>query len=467
VLDLAAAKLDRTVTGPGRPANLTTVAVCNFEGRDEGGDLVIGVPDADMSSANQGTGAVYIISHAGGDLDLGAPASGREFHFFGVAGGDLLGASIACFDFDQDGADDLIVGAPGAFGAPGQDHAGRVYILQGRSMVTNRSVDLRLHQAELEFVGGAANAALGQRVLGAAVQGGDGEVLIAAPGEASGVVHLVTIGHSFGSTPATPKVLSGTAGHITFSGVRPEAMAVGDLDGDGATAGGSEIILGDPHFSLASPTATTTGVGAVYIFANVDPLAATAYTVTATGGAAGTSRVVQGATVNQALGAALLVLNVAGHLGPDLLVGLPGDGDGRGAVWIYENQSDFFTQPQDKKWSLSGASATERFGTTLASGPANLPAASTPLQIGAPEAASGNKASAGAVYTFTRSAAMPMEVRPRLMGAAAQDRLGASIAAGPIGKLDKIADLVVLAPGVPGSTGRPGVAYVRLAKSAP
>ena len=465
LLDLATARLDRTVTAPARPANPTTLAVCNLEGVDEGGDLVIGVPNADMSEANKGTGAVYVVPHATGNVDLAASNNGQEFHFYGVAGGDQLGASIACFDFDGDGADDLIVGAPGAYGAPLQEHAGRVYILQGRSMLRNRSVDLALHQADLEFVGGAASAALGQQVFAAALQGGDGEVLIAAPGEGSGIVHLVTIGRHFVSPPPLPKVLSGiAAGHITFSGIHPDAIAVGDLDGDGSAAGGSEIILGDAHANLPG----SNGVGAVYVFRNVDPLAATAYTAATAGGATGTARVIQGTTTNQALGASLLVLNLTGHQGPDLIIGAPGDSDGRGAVRIYENQSTFFSAPDNPKWTFLGASASERFGTTLASGPAKLPAGSTPLQIGAPEAASGNKDSAGAVYTYARTSAgtMPAEVRPRLIGGAAKDRLGADIAAGPIGAADKISDLVMLAPGVDGSTSHPGVAYVRLAKPA-
>jgi hypothetical protein len=207
-------------------------------------------------------------------------------------------------------------------------------------MVANRSVDLSRHQAQIEFVGGAANAGLGQRVVAAAVQGGDGEVLIAAPGEGGGgVVHLVTIGHRFDTATTTvPKVLSGTAGHITFSGIRPEAMTVGDLDGDGSAPGGSEIILGDPRFDLTADGTTTTGVGAVYFLHDVDPLAATAYSLAASD-ATGPARVIQGTTMNQALGAALLVLNVAGHPGPDLVVGVPGDSDSRGAIRIYENRA--------------------------------------------------------------------------------------------------------------------------------
>src|SRR6185503_1083483 len=98
LLDLATAKLDRTVTGPARPANLTTVAVCNLEGETEGGDLVIGIPNAD-SPTTKGTGAVYVVPNATGNVDLGATTTtAQEFHFFGVAEGDQLGASIACFD---------------------------------------------------------------------------------------------------------------------------------------------------------------------------------------------------------------------------------------------------------------------------------------------------------------------------------------------------------------------------------
>jgi hypothetical protein len=467
-LDLATATLDRKLTGPGRPADLATVAVCDFEGTRTG-DLVIGVPDADQSSAIMGTGAVYIIPHASGDLDLGTAGASAEFHFFGVNGGDRLGASISCFDYDGDGADDLVVGAPGATGAPLQDHAGRVYILQGRSMVRNRSVDLRNHEAEIEYFGGTAGAALGTQVLGVKLQGGGGELLVSAPGEGTGgVVHLMTIGGGrFPTPPATATLLFGTLGHPTFSGIRPAAMVVGDLDGDGAVAGGSEVILGDPSFNLTTG-GTMTGVGAVYVYRNVDPRQGTAYTL-ADGGATGWARRMLGATQNLLLGLSLLAVNVSGK-GADLIIASPGRDSARGAVEMYEHDREFFSVQQLPTWTLQGASMGERFGTTLAVGPARLPAGDAPLQVGAPEASSGARGSAGAVYTFARSAsgssAAPPEVRPRLIGAAAKDRLGAAIAAGPIGGADTISDLVMLAPGLSNAT-TPGVAYVRLAKTAP
>jgi len=450
VVDLATTAADGAITGPSSTAPPATVAICNLEGG--GGELVIGVPGYAPAPTN-GSGAVYVIFNGTSTVDLGASLAGQEFHVYGVNSGDQLGASIACFDFNGDQADDLVIGAPGAYGLNGEPGAGRVYVINGRSHLANATIDLSKNQADVEWVGTTAQGHLGAQVLAADLQGGShGEILIAAPGEGSGgTVHLVVPTPILGVPPA-PRPLGGTAGHVTFSGIAPSSIAVGDLDGDGTSASGSDVIFGDPGFLDAS----NARVGAVTIFANVDPTGTTAF------GAGGTApaRRITGMVANDNLGAAVLALNVSGQ-GADLVVGASGESNGTGAVRIFEHDSQIFSAPQAAKWVMSGVIAGGRFGATLAAGPSATVSAA-PLVIGAPATMSGMKDAAGAVFTYKRLASGGLPVLlEKISGAAAMDRLGSAIASAPIGNGDPVADVLALAPGAMGGAG---IAYVAVTR---
>ena len=450
IVDLATTVPDRTVTGLSNKAPLSTVAICDLQGAG-GGALVIGVPAAD-SPTTPGTGAVYVVFDGTSTVDLANPTAGQEFHVYGVNSGDQLGAAIGCFDFDNDGADDLVIGAPGAYGASNQPGAGRVYVIRGRSGLPNATIDLSQNQADVEWVGGTTQGHLGAQLLAADLQGGShGEILISAPGEGAGIVHLAVPTPMLG-VPVAPRPLGGTAGHVTFGGIAPKSIAVGDLDGDGSSAGGSDVIFGDPQFV----DATNARVGAVHVFSNVDPTGTMAFDVGATG-TAGPARRITGLAANDNLGAAVLALDVSGQ-GADLIVGASGESNATGAVRIFNHDSQIFTTPQAPKWVIAGAIAGGRFGAALAAGPSAV-VTTAPLVIGAPESASGVKASAGAVYTYKRlvNGGLPVLLE-KIEGAAAMDRLGAAVAAGAIGPNDPVADVLALAPGANGGVG---VAYVR------
>jgi hypothetical protein len=455
VVDLATIAPDGMVTGPSTAAPLSTVAICDVQGTGSGA-LVIGVPAA-SSPTTPGTGAVYVVFDGASTVDLGSPVDGQEFHVYGVNSGDQLGAAIGCFDFDNDGADDLVIGAPGAYGANGEPGVGRVYVIHGRTRLADAMIDLSQNQSDVEWVGGTPQGHLGAQLLAADLQGGShGEILISAPGEGSGgIVHLVVPTPILG-VPVAPRPLGGTADHVTFSGIAPQAMAVGDLDGDGSSAGGSDVIFGDPQFL----DATNGRVGAVHIFSNVDPTGSTAFDT----GAAGPARRITGMAANDGFGAAVLALDVSGQ-GADLIVGAPGESNATGAVRIFNHDSQIFTVPQPPKWIIAGALAGGRFGATLAAGP-SATVTQAPLVVGAPATASGTKDAAGAIFTYKRLAAGGLPVLlEKLSGAAAMDRLGSAIASAPIGGNDKVADVLALAPGAPetGTQAHAGIAYVRLA----
>jgi hypothetical protein len=428
-------------------------------GSNSGGAVVIGVPGARAPTMQAG-GAVYVIFNGESSVDLGMPPAGQEFHVYGVNDGDQLGAAVGCFDFDNDGADDLVIGAPGAYGANNEPGAGRVYVIHGSSRLMNATIDLSQNQADVEWVGTTPQGHLGAQILAADLQGGShGEILLAAPGEGTGTVHLVVPTPMLG-VPVAPRPLGGTAGHVTFNGIAPSSMAIGDLDGDGTSASGSDVIFGDPGFLDAN----NARVGAVTIFANVDPTGTTAFDAGAAANAMGPARRITGMAANDSLGAAVLALNVSAQ-GADLIVGASGENNGTGAVRIFEHDSQIFSAPQAPKWTINGAIAGGRFGATLAAG-ASATVTAAPLVIGAPATASGGKDAAGAVYSYKRLAkgGLPVLVE-KISGAAAMDRLGTAIASAPIDGNDPVADVLALAPNATGVTTRPnsGVAYVRIA----
>jgi FG-GAP repeat protein len=458
VIDLSMMPADDKVTGPSSSAQPATVAVCDVTGKNSGA-VVIGVPGF-SSPTTAGAGAVYVVFE-GATVDLGASLVHQEFHVYGISEGEQLGAAIGCFDLNNDGADDLVIGAPGAYGANGEPGAGRVYVIRGRFGLADATIDLSKNEADVEWVGTTAGGHLGAQLLAADLQGGKpAEILIAAPGEGTGgVVHVADPSPMLG-VPVAPRPLGGTAGHVTFSGIAPQSIAIGDLDGDGTSPGGSEVIFGDTAFLDAS----NARVGAVTVFANVDPTGTTAFDAGVMG-AGGPARRITGMAANDSLGAAVLALNVSGQ-GADLIVGASGESNGTGAVRIFEHDSQIFTVPQGPKWVIAGAIAGGRFGATLAAGPSAV-AAKAPLVVGAPASKSGTNDAAGAVFAYKRltNGSLPVLLE-KISGSAAMDRLGSAIASGSVGTSDDIADVVALAPNATGNPTRPnsGVVYVAITR---
>lgn len=102
------------------------------------GDLIIGARSAD------GTGASYVVfgknTATDGDflasLDLSSLDGGDGFKIAGVAAGDYAGVTVASAgDINQDGFDDLIVGAPRTDQLGSQ--TGSAYVILGHSSVLN------------------------------------------------------------------------------------------------------------------------------------------------------------------------------------------------------------------------------------------------------------------------------------------------------------------------------------------
>ena len=257
------------------------VAVGDFDG-DDYDDLAVGAP-FEAPGGDPASGAVFVFRGTYYGLvpwrvltqetrpvqDDGALGSALGVN----EEADSFGASLAVFDFDADGIDDLAVGAPNE--APGNaPAAGAVYVFRGHR---NRATDARhglqpfaaLNQASLGLGANEAGDRFGTSLAAGDLDrdGHNDDLAIGAPGEApgdnprSGAVFLVS-GKAWFWQPddfipigsVTQVDLAPYADFDSFG----QSVAFGDLDGDGT----DDLAVGAPGRDAGG----VANVGAVFVF---------------------------------------------------------------------------------------------------------------------------------------------------------------------------------------------------------
>ncbi len=451
--DFKTAAADVTIKGRRVNGHLGPIAVCDVNGDDKQ-DLIIGTPDDDDSRMLGAVGSVSIVFGGGGGatIDLANTAVGQETHFFGVDGGDHLGAAVACAELNGDTFDDIVVGAPSAGGG-----TGRVYVVYGRTGLATKTINLMATNpqdgASVKFASALAGARLGSALFAGDLDGdpsNPGQIMMAAPGPNARRVHLFANLPVQGATQAID-VDAQTSPHVMYQGVSATAIAAGDLDG----AGAHDIVLADRNFV---PTGTIRARGVVYVLPGVDPASSATIDIAT----ASPMLTLSGVADGSLLGSAVLVADTSGR-GADLVVGAPGDGDDAGRVYIYQHETDFFgsdTRTEADGGMLTGPISGGQFGYALA---ASGRAGSARLLIGAPATGRADRNQAGAAYVFVGNQDRQFRLVDQVFGAAAQDHLGSFIAGGFIDG-DQIGDLVTSAPDATGSDSGSGVAYVRFGR---
>jgi len=357
----AALPPDTDVLGPGAtvftgpdPGARSGAAVApagdvNGDGID---DFVVGAPSA-TTLGRDDAGAAYVVYGRGPlpPFTLGSDAA-RGFTISGAASDDEAGIAVAgAGDVDQDGYDDVVVGANSAAG--GGVSRGSAYVVFGSPATAD--VDLAAGGTRIaRYNGNADNDMLGRWVAGGSDISGDGkpDVVIAAQ-KGTGTAYVGVVVHVVRGASTTIAAAGTDAWTVTGPGADSFAAALalpGDLNGDGI----GDLAVGSFGFNPGSGRILAGRAVVVYGKGSDTDVSATSL------GAAGWS--IAGAAFFDQTGISLgAVGDFDGDDRADLAVGAPYADSSSGSVWIVKGQATL--DPADVDLASPGGAAVRITGS--------------------------------------------------------------------------------------------------------
>ena len=303
---------DFLLTGPTTPfGSLTTSATwasprsgVALDAGDVDGDgyadLLVGADEDDTEDTNAGAlyvvlGSVSTLSGASWSLDDAVAVVP------GTLAGDHMGATVHVCDIDEDGFDDVIIGAPYAEPSAGTSNAGRAFALLGGAL--SGVVDVAT-DAAFSIDGSSTDSAAGTALATGDVDG-DGvlDLIVGAPYAGSSPVGAVAVFSDVGVLSGTIDLRTGA--DVVWDGVTSGdflggAVASGDVDGDGV----EDVLAG----AAGADAGSETGVGVVGVF--LGP-------VSASGDLEDADHRIAGEEVGAAVGSAVVALGDSNGDGQD------------------------------------------------------------------------------------------------------------------------------------------------------